>query len=98
MSKHTAGPWKVGSWYDGRLAILVADIADYSIVAELTGAKREHEANAALIAAAPEMLEALQHISARFALMAKALPEEQRADAAESLTMALAAIAKAKGE
>lgn len=58
---HTKGPWKVGSWFNGRLAIIVADISDYSIVAELTGAKKNYEENANLIAAAPDLLEALEN-------------------------------------
>ena len=62
MNRHTPGPWRVGSWYDGRLAITVADTADYSIIAELTGGKRNHMANAALIAAAPELLGALEKL------------------------------------
>jgi hypothetical protein len=97
--KHTPGPWRVGSWYDGRLPIVVADLADRSIIAELTGAKRAHEANAHLIAAAPDLLEALE--GAQKALR-KALPflpaDSESIFCGEWLDEINAAIAKAKGE
>lgn len=66
MRRHTPGPWKVGNWYDGRLAVVVADVSDYSIVAELTAGKRAHESNARLIAAAPDLLEALEEMDQEY--------------------------------
>lgn len=54
MSKHTPGPWElnIGAGTRGYRG-------NYEITAALT---TEHEANASLIAAAPEMLAMLQHL------------------------------------
>jgi len=55
MSKHTPGPWRVGgnSWFVNQIPIEPAIGCAY-------GAGYEVKANARLIAAAPELLEALQ--------------------------------------
>ena len=59
MSKHTPGPWMKDD--DGDR---VVDLA-YFIVAEVDGVdEAEVEANARLIAAAPDMLEALREVFA----------------------------------
>ena len=56
MSKHTPGPWAISDYKDGRYSIVIDnegfDVAkvDYP----------NQEANALLIAAAPELLEALK--------------------------------------
>jgi hypothetical protein len=93
MSKHTPGPWRSdldkGEWY-------VVD-AEHTIVAELPGAYGEAQrANAHLIAAAPELYEALRRIS---------LAEADGLDCARdsmvlerAINIARATIAKAKGE
>lgn len=68
--KHTPGPWT--SWdFDGRIYITPA-AAPCLYVADINGpqqdpegnypAKRQREANAALIAAAPELLAALEAV------------------------------------
>lgn len=62
MSKHTAGPWRVGDSHleitdaDGHRAI--AEVRDYDGWEEIS--EEEQEANLRLIAAAPDMLKALQ--------------------------------------
>ena len=64
MSKHTPGPWQY-AFEGGTVAFIVE--ADGTTVAKLSTTENStaHSrlpANARLIAAAPEMLEALQHI------------------------------------
>jgi hypothetical protein len=61
MSTHTPGPWLVR----GRGLISVNTKADKSIVAEVitNGTRSETKSNARLIAAAPDMLAALQEIA-----------------------------------
>ena len=68
MSKHTPGPWRVGEYkykgieisrdysYPVRIAIVESWAADPK------AAQQEAQANARLIAAAPELLEALRDI------------------------------------
>jgi hypothetical protein len=105
MSEHTPGPWRVGSWYEGRLAVIVEDVSDMRIITELTGANLAHEANARLIAAAPELLEALGTI-ARFIKDGDEIDGEEHEmsiddafqTAADAIDIARAAVAKAKGE
>lgn len=62
MSKHTPGPWRVvgttvqAGEYRAQSHAIIADCSDFNLD------KKEREANAHLIAAAPEMLEALKDI------------------------------------
>lgn len=88
MSKHTPGPWKVAkprkSYRDGNMMYgivgpeCVSDYEDWGFT----------EANARLIAAAPELLEALRNL-------VEAATHHQ-ADARAALAKARAAIAKAE--
>ena len=71
MTKHTPGPWQIGYDYDGSISVdsvnpvrinlttagtvVIADICEHKDAEHFSS-----EANARLIAAAPEMLEALQ--------------------------------------
>lgn len=61
MSKHTPGPWHVVEEMDDDGDVLYSIEADNVPVADIYR-KAEHEANARLIAAAPELLEALMSI------------------------------------
>lgn len=63
MSKHTPGPWQVAAYLnDGRIGIYdgdgyrVASVHDFNY-------REENKANAALIAAAPDMYRALEVIA-----------------------------------
>ena len=90
MSKHTPGPWSLRGRTirgphpkdpKGRTRIVAAAIWDRGTYVD------EAEANADLIAAAPELLEALERVKATGVFLG-AIPQE----------MVDAAIAKAKGE
>ncbi len=91
MSKHTPGPWTI-DWNVSRLDIFSADAA--TLVATLRrsalspGIDDAAKANARLIAAAPELLEALQAVQAFIT---------GEPNAVEPFGMVRAAIAKAGG-
>jgi hypothetical protein len=90
VSKPTPGPWSIEDAFD----IIAADgynlvsVADASI--DEGGRPSEDKANARLIAAAPEMLEALEFVETMLIL--------KDAKAPDTLKVVRAAIAKAKGE
>ncbi len=104
-AKHTPGPWVIGT-SEGRVlsrwdGIGYWEIANATVTdfrgdsGEVYFAGGAQEANARLIAAAPDLLEALEAMVAdwgKLASVVKPLGEES------SLRKARAAIAKAKGE
>jgi hypothetical protein len=89
MNTHTPGPWKIEENLDqGNIDIRSDDIYRFYI-AEVWGGMDAHKANAHLIAAAPDLLEALE-----------ALVKQAEGHKAVGVYWdeARAAIAKAKGE
>ena len=96
MSKHTPGPWVVGELNKGPVAGTVpVHTADYmesyrsgQLVCSVYGTAAFSYANARLIAAAPELLEALDDI----------IGMAQAGRMVHVINRAKAAIAKAKGE
>lgn len=86
MAKHTAGEWKVCRDTSGRIAVGV-DCELIAKMAYLTNTEQA-KANARLIAAAPELLEALKEAKATLRAV---LP------LSSAYEMACAAIAKAEG-
>jgi len=102
MNKHTPGPWKQGksggiSWYNiyaNNETVRVARVFDPSPAPNHKAEGFEiEEANARLIAAAPELLEALEEIATQAGGTFHNNPE-----LAKGVLQARAAIAKAKGE
>ncbi|HGO9515755.1 hypothetical protein [Pseudomonas aeruginosa] len=64
MSKHTPGPWEIERYSDGLIQI-VGDVRivsddEENVTTVVEAVSRGDEANARLIAAAPELLEACQ--------------------------------------
>lgn len=101
QSSFTPGPWVVRT-IDQSLATVETQDGEYIIcnAAQLRGDdwKTEHaerKANARLIAAAPDLLAALQRI---VAVLDKQVASPHLAERASPLTQAKAAIAKATGE
>jgi hypothetical protein len=104
MSKHTPGPWRVYPTTELVDARGTEGVTGYNIESEsceIVGVegiefwKENAEANARLIAAAPELLEALTSLLSEAEAFASAI----RAYAnSEAIAAARAAIAKAKGE
>ena len=79
MSEFTPGPWKVYMGdYDGQRAAVIAHAEDMLVVARcppFEAANKTVEANAMLIAAAPELLEALIRVGIRPAIWGADLQE-----------------------
>lgn len=97
MSKHTPGPWQVGMAFDNygetEIAIEHMTPAGNLVVAVALGGLQGQDANASLIAAAPDLLAALQAI-------VKSLvdqDDEGMIEHAQQMIDARAAIAKATG-
>jgi hypothetical protein len=90
MSKHTPGPWRLWGSADPSQVISAADC----FVAQTVGGN--DKANARLIAAAPELLEALQDLFG--ADMEFHLMGDGKEDQIAAIAKARAAIAKATGE
>lgn len=74
MSKHTPGPWVIipggDEWSRGQIATIEPKPEEmvetnYWTVAEVNYRREEHKANARLISAAPDLLEALETIKRR---------------------------------
>ncbi len=110
MSKHTPGPWRFSDntkwWKTNPFSVTVPKkgvhgTAVANIPARATISMEEAQANARLIAAAPDLLEALDSL-ARYAdtceLFIKETHPGKAAALRERVTNARAAIAKATGE
>ena len=99
-TKHTPGPWKMGFNFTNEQAIIGKDgvvVAD----ASWTGGSGcelsiDNPADAKLIAAAPDLLDALQDLFG--ADMEHVLMGDGKDDQIEAIAKARAAIAKATGE
>ena len=63
MPKHTPGPWRCGSRYGRKYVRFPIYPAEPTIELLTIADVHTNEANARLIAAAPSLLEALQHIT-----------------------------------
>ena len=91
MSKHNSGPWKIT--HTALNGYRVSDSTGWGVAVVLKDTN--DEANARLIAAAPQMLEALEAV----APLLHWLDQEQNISmAGDMLPGVLAAIAAAKGE
>lgn len=95
MSKHTPGPWQTD--IDGQTAYVV-DADGNMAVCKIMYARPEGPANARLISAAPDLLEALEAIVNAGQWYASALEFDHDKDGEALLLEARDAIAKAKGE
>ena len=94
-TKHTPGPWVWEHWQMGLTAqngTSVLAYYDYEGMSLHGKTEDEHEANAHLIAAAPDLLEALEAIVATWD------GPKYNHFMADNIDLARAAIAKAKGQ
>lgn len=107
-TKHTPGPWYVGAQNDaiyiiaGRPPALNNDFpvhgADRELIAAMKGDGYSMDsANASLIAAAPDLLAALQVVMPALEVMRKQWPRSKHDDSLDVVAFARAAIAKATG-
>ena len=90
-AKHTPGPWKSYE-DDGFINLMVVDAEGYYIAEAMGRTKKNMEANARLIAAAPELLEALEKLCNRWQ------GDTELYAHGEEIKAGRAAIAKAKGQ
>jgi hypothetical protein len=96
--KHTPGPWKITTIADYTFIGEVDNTRDGQGICEMMG---ECEANAKLIAAAPELLSALKRLELASAMVALVDNSEENLEAVElraALNMSIKAIEKAEGE
>jgi len=91
-AQHTPGPWKVKDYYSIIFPDDGSDIAKVSLRPDNRGDYLESVANAHLIAAAPEMLDALEFVAMTFADIEAS---ERKGYFAECPKIVSAAIAKA---
>lgn len=89
-AKHTLGPWVRGDGDPHR----ILSSSTWDCVAEVNDALPDSEANANLIAAAPDLLSALERMECTFYLL---LQGKLHRDADEVLAKAQAALDKAQG-
>lgn len=97
MSKHTPGPWSLNKRF--KSPVVALDLKDGGALLPIVDAvhgfdNAQAKANARLIAAAPELLEALQELRANIG--AASLSQNEKGKQVRAL--ADAAIAKATGE
>lgn len=90
-SKHTPGPWSAA--FDGHGGMSI-DSSSCQIGYVSRGAGRQ-EANASLIAAAPDLIEALERARSLLATAEGQFPPEFNARVREAITQARKAIARA---
>lgn len=91
-TKHTPGPWRIGGGWAGHPASIIAGEGDEARHL----AERVSSVDAQLMAAAPELLAALEHLR----MTVENLPNTTvaRRDIGAALLVANTAIARAKGE
>lgn len=94
-TKHTPGPWAVGPWFDndGQPEIIIEHVTPHGnlVPAVALGGLVGQEANAHLIAAAPDLLAVARMVIDTYPLVSSA------GNSAELIKAARAAIAKATG-
>ena len=98
MSKHTPGPWHLDTEDEKEIVLgdssFIATTHDSSAYSSYTSVTEDQvKANARLIAAAPELLEALKACLAELLVL-----HTDRPGTEECIQQAYAAIAKAEGE
>jgi hypothetical protein len=98
-TKHTPGPWRIDEAFKGgRVAIRAGDAETVAFFNPLRDFNATDHANARLIAAAPDLLAALESAVYRAQLQHMADPANVRFDTDPLITQMRAAIARAKGE
>lgn len=97
MSEHTPGPWEVGTEGNGSPGFVYCDNSLGSAVAVVYGpamrhsvfSRAEEEANARLIAAAPDLLEALNLLHSAAWRASRGNPEDITAELLEKTGAAI---------
>lgn len=104
--KHTNGPWQIQKLEENHhgyenwktFAIRSPQNVCLAVIGDVDRYhEKDHEANAHLIAAAPDMLEALKAIDTFFVFFDNIVPPDMGNGAREALQQARAAIKRAEG-
>jgi hypothetical protein len=95
-AKHTPGPWRVWRDQDPKEPVQICGM-ESDFVCEISGINTNREANASLIAAAPELLEALDGFLELCGQGVFQVDNCDQGDVIRWTEKARAAIAKAKG-
>lgn len=102
--QHTPGPWDCSSNPSNTCEVIRSPVRPAAKIAEVHSYdgrlpnKGERKANAHLIAAAPDMFEALQHLAELYAEVALDVLGLADVEIADHLRKADAALARARGE
>lgn len=102
-AKHTPGPWTTFSYPDHVAVVFRPEHPRRSgTVCDLTGIGGEHDANARLIAAAPDLLDALESVNTMLNCVSQKSKEAPNGNCdcymCEAARLVKTAIAKAKGQ
>jgi len=76
-TKHTPAPWKISE--DGQGNPFITNPKEWGMICSITTREQNHEANAKLIASAPELLEALIKLNDYF-FCEKPLEDDEYSD------------------
>jgi hypothetical protein len=100
MNKHTPGPWNCNRASAAGREIIVSEVSpvDVAVLSHRDKSQSEINANARLIAAAPDLLEALEWCAETLAVFVADGSAAPESVIGKNLTTARAAIAKATGE
>lgn len=98
--KHTPGPWAYNSedqiiHLPNDFSKMIAQVRGWGWIQKLPNPEQIQDANGRLMAASPELLEALEMMIDRYTHLGKGGSTEMRG---EAIDKSLIAIAKAKGE
>ena len=99
MNKHTPGPWNCNRASAAGREIIVSEVSpvDVAVLSHRDKSQSEINANARLIAAAPDLLEALEWCAETLAVFVADGSAAPESVIGKNLTTARAAIAKATG-
>lgn len=95
--KHTPGPWKVTQRNEGDYRIVKEQFENSLLIAQVWGQATETEANAALIAASPEMLSALKEVQSKLEDMTSPLSNLDKGRRMHCLSLIAVVLDKAEG-
>ena len=100
QSAHTPGPWNCNRASAAGREIIVSEVSpvDVAVLSHRDKSQSEINANARLIAAAPDLLEALEWCAETLAVFVADGSAAPESVIGKNLTTARAAIAKATGE
>lgn len=78
--KFTPGPWKVSGVEGCRMIVVNRECSEQTVIADVWGKGERHEANAALIAAAPEMYRDLREAAHEFCFNCREADDREISD------------------